>query len=170
MDNSSEPRTSCDKPLTSAGNHCPDYVGNLAALVAPTPVPASVPAPAAASARGRTIPCLRSSAIRVGLAGLLAAVAFTGCGGGSPESSPTLTASSHATVTAAKPSPAPAEFSPTGSMADARGYYTATLLQDGRVLVAGGYGNSDTSLASAELYDPATGKFSPTGSMAHGRA
>ena len=72
-------------------------------------------------------------------------------------------------MTAAKPSPAPAEFSPTGSMADARGYYTATLLLNGLVLVAGGYGNADTSLASAELYDPATGKFTPTGSMTTAR-
>jgi hypothetical protein len=55
-------------------------------------------------------------------------------------------------------------FSPTGSMASARDVHTATLLSDGRVLIAGGYDGSK-GLASAELYDPKTGKFSPTGSM-----
>jgi hypothetical protein len=58
-------------------------------------------------------------------------------------------------------------FSPTGSMATARHLYTATLLLDGRVLVAGGSnGNDAGDLASAELYDPKTGAFSLTGPMA----
>ena len=42
---------------------------------------------------------------------------------------------------------------------------TATLLPDGRVLVAGGY-NGTTPVASAELYDPATGLWTLTGSLA----
>jgi ribosomal protein L31 len=41
--------------------------------------------------------------------------------------------------------------------------HTATLLPNGKVLVAGGYSPGDT--ASCELYDPATGTWSPTGSM-----
>ena len=56
--------------------------------------------------------------------------------------------------------PAAGTFSPTGSMAAVRGWHTATLLPDGRVLIAGG-----SYEAPAELYDPQTGTFSPTGSM-----
>ena len=60
--------------------------------------------------------------------------------------------------------PATGKFTPTGSMIAARANHTATLLRDGRVLIAGGYGKGG-ALASAELYDPTTGKFSRTGSM-----
>jgi hypothetical protein len=73
-----------------------------------------------------------------------------------------------ATLALVRP-PLPGTFSRTGSMGVQREGHTATLLQDGRVLVAGGaYGCCDdfTDLSSAEIYDPATGTFSPTGSMA----
>ena len=63
--------------------------------------------------------------------------------------------------------PATGAFTATGSMHDARESHTATLLQDGRVLIVGG--QNDQVLASAELYDPKTGKFSPTGAMAKPR-
>lgn len=56
-------------------------------------------------------------------------------------------------------------FSPTGSLATARADHSATLLPNGKVLIAGGAGNAFLPLASAELYDPSTGMFSPTGSM-----
>jgi hypothetical protein len=60
--------------------------------------------------------------------------------------------------------PATGKFTATGSMMVPRYDHTATLLTDGRVLIAG-----DNFAAAkegpAELYDPATGKFTPTGSM-----
>jgi hypothetical protein len=54
-------------------------------------------------------------------------------------------------------------FEPTGSLHRPRLGQTATLLNDGRVLIAGG-GNGGL-LAAAEIYDPKTGRFSETGSL-----
>jgi hypothetical protein len=64
--------------------------------------------------------------------------------------------------------PANGKWTRTGSMETARYRATATLLRDGKVLIAGG-GVNGTILSSAELYDPATGKFTRTGSMTIGR-
>ena len=65
--------------------------------------------------------------------------------------------------------PATGTFNRTGSMGNFRDHHTATLLQDGQVLVVGGGGEGYASRTSAELYDPATGTFTPTGSMESGR-
>ena len=65
--------------------------------------------------------------------------------------------------------PATGIWTPTGSMYTGRSNHTATLLADGRVLVAGGYGASGF-LNSAEIYDPTSGTWSVTGSMSEGRA
>ena len=67
------------------------------------------------------------------------------------------------------PSSSPAGWTMTGSMAEARTDFAATLLPDGRVLVVGGRSPGRT-LASAELYDPATGEWSSAGNMSQGRS
>lgn len=54
-------------------------------------------------------------------------------------------------------------FQTVGPMHAGRVSHTATLLNDGRVLIAGGRGERVN--ASAEIYDPKTRRFSPTGSM-----
>jgi hypothetical protein len=46
---------------------------------------------------------------------------------------------------------------------------TATLLTNGKVLVAGGESHDNAALSSAELYDPSTGIWSTNGSMITGR-
>jgi hypothetical protein len=56
-------------------------------------------------------------------------------------------------------------FLVTGSLSTARFDATATLLGNGMVLIAGGYGSTGDALTSAELYDPATHTFTVTGSL-----
>ncbi len=58
---------------------------------------------------------------------------------------------------------------PTGSMITARQAFTATLLHNGTVLVAGGVNSPNGSQASAELYNPRSGTWRPTGAMATAR-
>jgi len=62
----------------------------------------------------------------------------------------------------------PFQWEYTGSLKTARFHHTATLLPDGRVLIAGGEDRYD-ALASAELYDPATGTWSDTASLSTAR-
>ena len=54
-------------------------------------------------------------------------------------------------------------------MTTPRSTHTATLLRDGRVLVAGGLTTGLTPTSTAELYDPRMGSFSATGSMGTAR-
>lgn len=69
--------------------------------------------------------------------------------------------------------PADGTFSPTGPMSQPRSGHTATLLGNGKVLIAGGAGFSpllaNDTYSSAEVYDPAAGQFAAVGSMARKR-
>jgi hypothetical protein len=64
--------------------------------------------------------------------------------------------------------PRTAGFTPTGTMSVERTAHTATLLTDGKVLIAGGH-NSNGAPAGAEIYDPLLSRFVPTGAMSAGR-
>ena len=54
-------------------------------------------------------------------------------------------------------------------MLEPRSGQTATLLPDGKVLIAGGMRGNQDFYKSAELYDPGTGKFQRTGDMSIAR-
>ena len=56
-------------------------------------------------------------------------------------------------------------FTATGGLRTPRFGDTATVLNNGLVLVAGGLDNDNNLLASAELYDPVTGTFYLTGDL-----
>jgi len=61
----------------------------------------------------------------------------------------------------------------TGSMRNARRLHTATLLPNGKVLVAGGFNGvvgRDSATNTAEIYDPAIGIWRSTGSLRLARA
>lgn len=59
-------------------------------------------------------------------------------------------------------------FAPTGPLVTPRADHTATLLQDGRVLIVGGV-NGGVPVGAAEIYDPATGQFTEAGQMLYPR-
>jgi hypothetical protein len=66
--------------------------------------------------------------------------------------------------------PGTSTFTQTGSMTVGRYLHTATLLQNGKVLIVGGVLTSKSDpVATAEIYDPATGIFTMTGAMATAR-
>lgn len=54
-------------------------------------------------------------------------------------------------------------------MSEARFGHSATRLDDGRVLVAGGRNEAQAALATAEIYDPRRNAWSPAGRLATGR-
>ena len=63
----------------------------------------------------------------------------------------------------------PSRFRFTGSLNTARDGHTATPLQSGKVLIAGGYILGGKFATTGELYDPAAGTFTNTGSLHTGR-
>jgi len=65
--------------------------------------------------------------------------------------------------------PATGTWAVTGSMHTGRESQAATLLDNGQVLVEGGYNASAAPVTSAELYNPATGTWTATGSMTTAR-
>jgi hypothetical protein len=65
--------------------------------------------------------------------------------------------------------PTTGRWSPTNAPLVARSGATATLLLDGRVLVAGGVDRDDVTQPSAEVYDPATGNWRFTGPLVEPR-
>jgi hypothetical protein len=65
--------------------------------------------------------------------------------------------------------PATGTWSKTGNLNTPRDGATATLLQSGEVLVAGGVDNSDEALDTAEIYDPGNGTWRYTGSFGGAR-
>ncbi len=83
--------------------------------------------------------------------------------------------SNPATQTAEVYDPGRRQFFAAGNLAEARTQHTATLLQDGRVLITGGRSCSgdcegDSTLQDASIYDPATGQFTAGGEMSTPRA
>lgn len=61
--------------------------------------------------------------------------------------------------------PATGRFTPGPSMSTPRSGHAAVLLQNGKVLVAGGEESDNQNLASAEIYDPVANKWTATGNM-----
>lgn len=119
----------------------------------------------------RTLAPIRLAAIVITLVGACSTAPTASTTGTAPASS----------ETAAPPPPTPAPTSAAtaapawagaGRMTETRVGGSSTLLQDGRVLVAGGFadGNANDVRASAELFDPESGTWSRTGDMLHARA
>ena len=113
------------------------------------------------------------------------AIVLSGCASATPPAATSTVPAATPGPTEASPAPSPSTPEPTqssapaagtwtatGSMITARAEFTATLLPNGKVLVAGGIPGNDEAVetASAELYDPSTGTWSATGAMTAARS
>ncbi|MEN9347300.1 MAG: hypothetical protein RLZZ77_811 [Bacteroidota bacterium] len=65
--------------------------------------------------------------------------------------------------------PTTEEFTPGPIMSSGRTYHRSVQLNDGRILITGGYDGTN-NLSSCEIYDPSTNQLVPTGSMNYGRS
>jgi hypothetical protein len=74
-------------------------------------------------------------------------------------------AGSNLVTTAELYNPVSGTFSPTSSPNVPRAYHTATLVGNGKVLIAGGEITGPQTTTSAELYDPIAGSFTLAGNM-----
>src|SRR5207302_6361926 len=71
----------------------------------------------------------------------------------------------------AAPAQLTGKFRPAGALATARSGHTATLLQDGRVLVVGGRAfDGLTELSAVEIYEPKTNQWRKTAPLSAGRS
>lgn len=61
--------------------------------------------------------------------------------------------------------PSTGQLTRVSNLGHARALHTATLLDDRRVIIAGGEENGTSSLDSIEAFDPVSGTFSPAGTM-----
>jgi hypothetical protein len=100
----------------------------------------------------------------------VASVSTAGIATGVDEGQATIQASVGAINGSASLTGTPSPFRLTGSLSTVRESYTATTLQNGNVLIAGGYVGGGSFTGAAELYNPATGVFTPTGSLSIPRA
>src|SRR3954468_19178848 len=62
------------------------------------------------------------------------------------------------------------QWSPAGRLSAERYLAVGAALPDGRALIAGGVGQDEAVLGSAELWNPRTGQFSPAAPMQYPRA
>ena len=63
-----------------------------------------------------------------------------------------------------------ANFSSIGNLSNARALHTATLLNDGTVLMGGGIDANYRNTNTADLFDPVAGTFTPVGDLITGRS
>jgi len=88
--------------------------------------------------------------------------------GGKSEHAATAETSASADALAAAEVFASDTWTAVGPLTDARWGHTATVLDDGRVLVAGGE-NALGPVTSVEIFDPATGQFAVAGTLSSPR-
>jgi N-acetylneuraminic acid mutarotase len=88
---------------------------------------------------------------------------------------PTVTYDTAAAIFAPGATASTGTWLPAGGLPQGRQLHTATVLTDGRILVAGGQGGFSTTastspaLSSCYVYDPATSRWTKTGSLATAR-